>query len=84
MVAKGPITGKTGGSSTNFTTMFTVTNSAAADYTFVVTPTEAGTVSAAGALTLDAAASGEVTVQASLTADPSINATCTFTGVTPA
>lgn len=84
IVAKGPITGKTGGSSTNFTTMFTVTNSAAADYTFVVTPIEAGTVSAAGALTLDAAASGEVTVQASLTANPSINATCTFTGVTPA
>ncbi|QIN96070.1 Ig domain containing protein [Escherichia phage MN05] len=84
IVAKGPITGKTGGSSTNFTTMFTVTNSAAADYTFVVIPTEAGTVSAAGALTLDATASGEVTVQASLTDDPSINATCTFTGVTPA
>ena len=84
IAAKGPITGKTGGSSTNFTTMFTVTNSTAADYTFDVTPKEAGTVSAAGALTLDAAASGEVTVQASLTATPSINATCTFTGVTPA
>lgn len=84
IVAKGPITGKVGGSTTNFTTMFTVTNSTASDYTFVVDPSSAGTVSAAGALTLDTAASGDVTVQASLTATPSITATCSITGVTPA
>lgn len=64
--------------------MFTATDSVAADYTLVVTPAEAGTISDNNSLKLDAAASGEVTVQASLTANPSINATCTFTGVTPA
>lgn len=84
IVSRGPITGKVGGTTTNFNTMFTVTNSIANDYTLVVTPAEAGTISANNSLKLDAAASGEVTVQASLTADPSINATCTFTGVTPA
>lgn len=83
IVAKGPITGKTGGSSTNFTTMFTVTNSTAADYTFVVTPTEAGSVSAAGLLTLADAASGAVSVKATHSTVSSVTATCEFTGVTP-
>lgn len=81
--AKAPITGKVGGSTTAFTTMFTATNSAASDYNFVVTPTEAGTVSAAGLLTLADSASGDVTVKATHKTVTSVTATATLTGVSP-
>ena len=83
IVSRGPITGKVGGTTTAFTTMFTVTNSAAADYAFVVTPTEAGSVSAAGLLTLADDATGDVSVKATHESVPSVTATCEFTGVTP-
>lgn len=63
--------------------MFTVTDSAASDYTFDVLPTEAGTVSAAGLLTLADAATGSVSVKATHSTVSSVTATCEFTGVTP-
>lgn len=83
IVSRGPIAGKVGGSTTAFSTMFTVTNSAGSDYDFVVTPTEAGTVSAAGLLTLADAATGTVSVAATHKTKPLVTATCEFTGVTP-
>lgn len=83
IVAKAAISGKVGGSTTAFTTMFTATNSAASDYNFVVTPTEAGTVSAAGLLTLADTASGDVTVKATHKTVTSVTATATLTGVVP-
>lgn len=82
IVAKGPITSKVGGSTTNFTTMFTVTNSTASDYIFDVLPSTAGTVSAAGVLTLATDASGDVTVTATHNTVSSVTATCTLSGVT--
>lgn len=83
IVSRGPIAGKVGGSTTAFSTMFTVTNSAGGDYDFVVTPTEAGTVSAAGLLTLADTATGTVSVAATHKTKPLVTATCEFTGVTP-
>lgn len=83
IVSRGPIADKVGGSTTAFTTMFTVTNSAASNYTFVVTPPGAGSVSAAGLLTLADAASGAVSVKATHSTVSSVTATCEFTGVTP-
>ena len=79
--AKANITGKIGGSTTAFTTMFTSTNSSAEDYSFVVSPTSAGTVSAAGVLTLSNNATGTVTVKATHKTQPGVEATVTFTGV---
>lgn len=63
--------------------MFTATDSVAADYNFVVSPEEAGTVSAAGLLTLADAATGSVSVVATHKTQTSATATCEFTGVTP-
>lgn len=83
IISRGPIADKVGGSTTAFTTMFTVTNSAASNYTFVVTPPGAGSVSAAGLLTLADAASGAVSVKATHSTVSSVTATCEFTGVTP-
>lgn len=83
IVSRGPIAGKVGGSTTAFSTMFTVTNSAGGDYNFVVTPPEAGTVSAAGLLTLADTATGAVSVAATHKTKPLVTATCEFTGVTP-
>lgn len=79
--AKANITGKVGGSTTAFTTMFTATNSSAEDYSFVVSPTSAGTVSAAGVLTLSNDATGTVTVKATHKTQSGVEATVTFTGV---
>lgn len=61
--------------------MFTVTDSAASDYTFDVLPTEAGTVSPAGVLTLSDDASGTVTVKATHGAHSEVTATTSFTGI---
>lgn len=72
-----------GGSTTTFTTMFTATNSAAADYNFVVTPIEAGTVGANGTLTLADAATGDVTVKATHKTETSVTATFNLTDVSP-
>ena len=83
IVSRGPIAGKVGGSTTAFATMFTVTNSAASNYTFEVEPPEAGSVSAAGLLTLADAATGTVSVKATHSTVSSVTATCEFTGVTP-
>lgn len=63
--------------------MFTATDSVAADYNFVVSPKEAGTVSAAGLLTLADTATGAVSVTATHETKPLVTATCEFTGVTP-
>lgn len=63
--------------------MFTATDSVAADYNFVVSPKEAGTVSAAGLLTLADTATGAVSVSATHKTQTSATATCEFTGVTP-
>ena len=63
--------------------MFSVTESAATDYTFEVTPTEAGTVSPAGLLTLSDTAEGSVSVKATHETKPLVTATCEFTNVTP-
>lgn len=63
--------------------MFTATESVAADYNFVVSPVEAGTVSAAGLLTLADTATGAVSVVATHKTQTSATATCEFTGVTP-
>lgn len=63
--------------------MFTATDSVAADYNFVVSPSEAGTVSAAGLLTLADTATGTVSVAATHKTKPLVTATCEFTGVTP-
>ena len=79
--AKANISGKVGGSTTAFTTMFTATNSSAEDYSFVVSPTSAGTVSAAGVLTLSNDATGTVTVKATHKTQSGVEATITFTGV---
>ncbi|WPK41944.1 hypothetical protein [Escherichia phage vB-EcoP-XT32] len=84
LVSRGPISGKVGGSTTAFSTMFTATNSTGSDYTFEVTPPEAGTVSAAGLLTLADTATGAVSVTATHETKPLVTATCEFTGVTPA
>lgn len=83
IVSRGPIADKVGGSTTAFTTMFTVTNSAASNYTFEVDPPEAGSVSAAGLLTLADDATGDVDVKATHSTLSSVTATCTLTGVTP-
>ena len=83
ITAKAAITGKVGGSTTAFTTMFTAVNSTASDYTFVVTPTEAGTVNASGLLTLADNATGDVTVKATHKTITSVNATVSLTGITP-
>ena len=80
--AKANITGKVGGSTTAFTTMFTATNSVAEDYSFVVSPTSAGSVSTAGVFTLNNNASGTVTVKATHKTQLGVEATVTFTGVT--
>ena len=61
--------------------MFTVTDSVASDYAFEVIPTEAGTVSAAGVLTLSDEATGTVTVKATHETQSNVEATVTFTGV---
>lgn len=90
IAAKADITGKVGGSTTNFATMFTVsTNPAAtaADFDFTVTPTTAGTVSAAGVLTLADTATGTVSVKATAKVAGDFEtgkseATVKFTGVT--
>ena len=79
--AKANISGKVGGSTTAFTTMFTATNSSAEDYSFVVSPTSAGTVSAAGVLTLSNDATGTVTVKATHKTQSGVEATISFTGV---
>ena len=63
--------------------MFTATESVAADYNFVVSPAEAGTVSAAGLLTLADTATGAISVSATHKTQTSATATCEFTGVTP-
>ncbi|QEM42582.1 bacterial Ig-like domain protein [Shigella phage SGF2] len=79
--AKANITGKVGGSTTAFSTMFTATDSSAGDYSFVVTPSSAGTVSASGVLTLSNNATGTVTVKATHKTQSGVEATVTFTGV---
>lgn len=61
--------------------MFTVTDSVAADYNFVVSPVEAGTVSSAGLLTLSDTAEGSVSVKATHKVHSSVTATCDFTNV---
>lgn len=61
--------------------MFTVSDSVASDYTFEVIPTEAGTVSPAGVLTLSDDASGTVTVKATHEVHSEITATTSFTGI---
>lgn len=61
--------------------MFSVTESAATDYIFDVLPTEAGTVSPAGLLTLSDEATGTVTVKATHETQSSVEAIVTFTGV---
>lgn len=63
--------------------MFTATDSTASEYDLVVTPPEAGTVSAAGLLTLADTATGTVSVAATHETKPLVTATCEFTGVTP-
>lgn len=79
--AKANISGKVGGSTTAFTTMFTATNSTFSDYEFLVNPPSAGTVSAAGVLTLSNDATGTVTVKATHKTQSGVEATVTFTGV---
>lgn len=79
--SRGPITGKIGGNSTAFTTMFTATNSTYSDYDFVITPTSAGTINGSGVFTLSDTASGTVTVKATHKTQTSVTATTTFTGV---
>lgn len=81
IVAKAPITGKVGGSTTAFTTMFTATNSTFSDYEFLVNPPSAGTVSTSGVLTLSNDATGTVTVKATHETQSGVEATVTFTGV---
>ncbi len=81
IAAKAAITGKSGGDSVAFTDMFTVQRSAASDYNFVVTPSAAGTVNAAGQLTLAGTASGNVTVKATHKTQTSVTATSTITVV---
>lgn len=81
IVTRGPIAGKVGGSTTGFTTMFTATNSTETDYNFVVTPTAAGSVNASGVFSLNANASGTVTVKATHKTQTSVTATTSFTGV---
>lgn len=83
IAAKAAITGKSGGDSVAFTDMFTVQRSAASDYNFVVTPSAAGTVNAAGQLTLAGTASGNVTVKATHKTVTSVTATASINGVTP-
>lgn len=79
--SRGPITGKIGGNSTAFTTMFTATNSTYSDYNFVITPTSAGTINGSGVFTLSDTASGTVTVKATHKTQTSVTATTTFTDV---
>lgn len=79
--SRGPITGKIGGNSTAFTTMFTAINSTYSDYNFVITPTSAGTINGSGVFTLSDTASGTVTVKATHKTQTSVTATTTFTGV---
>lgn len=79
--SRGPITGKIGGNSTAFTTMFTATNSTYSDYDFVITPTSAGTINGSGVFTLSDTASGTVTVKATHKTQTSVTATTTFTDV---
>ena len=81
IVTRGPITGKIGGSTTAFTTMFTATNSAFSDYEFVITPPSAGSFNLSGVFGLDDNASGTVTVKATHKTQPSVTATTSFTGV---
>ena len=83
IVSKGPITGKIGGSTTAFTTMFTATNSAFSDYEFVVTPPSAGSFNGSGVFTLSDNASGTVTVKATHKTQTSVTATGTISGVVP-
>ena len=79
IVSKGPITGKIGGSTTAFTTMFTATNSAFSDYEFVITPPSAGSFNGSGVFTLSDNASGTVTVKATHKTQTSVTATATIT-----
>lgn len=79
--SRGPLTGKIGGNSTAFTTMFTATNSTYSDYNFVITPTSAGTISGSGVFTLSNNASGTVTVKATHKTQTSVTATTSFTDV---
>nr|DAE36542.1 MAG TPA: hypothetical protein [Caudoviricetes sp.] len=81
IVSKGPITGKIGGSTTAFTTMFTATNSAFSDYEFEITPPSAGSFNLSGVFGLDDNASGTVTVKATHKTQTSVTATTSFTGV---
>ncbi|WBF05044.1 major capsid protein [Escherichia phage vB_EcoP_YF01] len=81
IASKGPITGKIGGNTTEFTTMFTATHSTYSDYNFAVTPTSAGTVNGSGVFVLDNNASGTVTVKATHKTQTSVTATTSFTGV---
>jgi hypothetical protein len=81
IVSRGPITGKIGGSTTAFTTMFTATNSTFDDYEFVITPPSAGSFTLSGVFSLDNDASGTVTVKATHKTQTSVTATTSFTGV---
>lgn len=76
--------GKSAGGTVTFAEMFTVTNSAATNYNFVVTPTTAGSVNAtSGLLTLSDTASDDVTVKATHKTQTSVTATSTIEDVIP-
>ena len=81
--SRGPLTGKIGGNSTAFTTMFTATNSTYSDYNFVITPTSAGTISGSGVFTLSDNASGNYTVKATHKVQTLVTATANITSVAP-
>ncbi len=79
IVTRGPITGKIGGSTTAFTTMFTATNSTFSDYEFLITPPSAGSFNPSGVFTLGDNTSGTVTVKATHKTQTSVTATTTIT-----
>lgn len=81
IVTRGPITGKIGGSTTAFTTMFTATNSTFSDYEFLITPPSAGSFNSSGVFTLGDNSSGTVTVKATHKDYSEVTATTSFTGV---
>lgn len=82
IVKKADVTGKKGGETVAFADLFTATNSTAADYDFVVTPTAAATVAAStGLVTIAAATTGDFTVKATHKVKTTVTATASVTGV---
>ena len=83
--AKANITGKVGGSTTAFTTMFTATNSSATNYNLVATPSGMTTSinPDTGLVTLANNATGDITVTATHKTQTSVTATGTISGVVP-